>query len=678
MMKNIIIKYTPWIVIAAMLLLLIPGLGVRVNNESKNDNVTISLLYNDVKTKLSSKNLDKFLDECKEIGIDTVSVMEDDLNSLTQKGEVTSIKYNVLCHKYDDESMRVAEAIEQKLPNTSYDSHVVLVKRPKAKEKLAGMIPKKFTAAEYGYIKDVENMDIYVFYNGRKEQWDYAFGYDEKEIQFLYDKGFKIALVHKVKNYEKTEYLKDIENIVKKYDVKYMNLKKDSKELDGKKLNKDNYLGLSDIINKNGMTLVVTENTDQLSNQKFLGYSEVFARTMSPKGTNKVVRSYETYDDSQADGKEYKYRVSQLFNSTVDRNLHFITLTQISLENVSYEDCADLTLMAASEYKSKIEKLGYTVNGETEAFDYNVSKPFNYGLCAAVMVMCALLMLELVFGIKSMILTIISVILAFLAIAISLVMPAGLLSLYPTLYSVVQSCFVMTIILAFVKHALPKMPFILLAISTLAVAVGSLIFMSTGLSVMLSGIDYYINNDIFRGIKLSLLVPVVYTMFAYYFMFIKNERDSVLKTTAKVLCSDIKVYWLIITAVIGGVGVYYIIRSGNVNKISSFESAMRNAVTEIFPARPRTKEFLIGYPSLVLFVYYIKHYDIKLLNWILAVGTSILAASVTNSFCHVFTDNNTILMRVVNGLTVGIIISILIYIANLILVKIAKAVMKRI
>lgn len=677
MMKNII-KYTPWIVIAAMLLLLIPGLGVRVNNESKNDNVTISLLYNDVKTKLSSKNLDKFLDECKEIGIDTVSVMEDDLNSLTQKGEVTSIKYNVLCHKYDDESMRVAEAIEQKLPNTSYDSHVVLVKRPKAKEKLAGMIPKKFTAAEYGYIKDVENMDIYVFYNGRKEQWDYAFGYDEKEIQFLYDKGFKIALVHKVKNYEKTEYLKDIENIVKKYDVKYMNLKKDSKELDGKKLNKDNYLGLSDIINKNGMTLVVTENTDQLSNQKFLGYSEVFARTMSPKGTNKVVRSYETYDDSQADGKEYKYRVSQLFNSTVDRNLHFITLTQISLENVSYEDCADLTLMAASEYKSKIEKLGYTVNGETEAFDYNVSKPFNYGLCAAVMVMCALLMLELVFGIKSMILTIISVVLAFLAIAISLVMPAGLLSLYPTLYSVVQSCFVMTIILAFVKHALPKMPFILLAISTLAVAVGSLIFMSTGLSVMLSGIDYYINNDIFRGIKLSLLVPVVYTMFAYYFMFIKNERDSVLKTTAKVLCSDIKVYWLIIAAVIGGVGVYYIIRSGNVNKISSFESAMRNAVTEIFPARPRTKEFLIGYPSLVLFVYYIKHYDIKLLNWILAVGTSILAASVTNSFCHVFTDFNTILMRVVNGLTVGIIISILIYIANLILVKIAKAVMKRI
>ncbi len=677
-MKDVIVKYTPWIVIAAILILLIPGLGTRVSNESKNNNVTISLLYNDVKTKLSKDNLNKFLDSCLDMGIDTVSVMEDDLNSLTQKGEITSIKYNVLCHKYDDESMRVSEAIEEKLPSTSYDSHVILVKRPKAKEKLADMIPKKFTDAEYGCIKNVENMDIYVFYNGRKEQWDYAFGYDEEEIDSLYNKGFKIALVHKVKNYEKTLYLKDIENIVKKYNVEYMNLKKDSKELDGKDLNKDNYLGLSDIINKNGMTLVVTENTDQLSNQKFLGYSEVFTRIMSPKGTNKTVRSYETYDDSQADGKEYKYRVSQLFNSTVDRNLHFITLTQIALEEVSYEECADLTLMAAKEYKSKIEALGYRINSETNAFDYNVSKPFNYGLCAALMVMCALLMLELVFGIKSIVLTIAAVILAFFAIGASFVMPIGLLSLYPTLYSVAQSCFVMTVILAFVKYAMDKMPFAFLVISTLAVAVGSLIVMSTGLTVMLSGIDYYVNNDIFRGIKLSLLVPVVYTMFAYYFMFIKNKETSILKTAVKVLCSDIKVYWLIIAAVIGAVGVYYIIRSGNVNEISSLETAMRNTVTEIFPARPRTKEFLIGYPSLVLFVYYVKKYDIKLLNWILSVGASILAASVTNSFCHVFTDYGTIIMRVVNGLTIGIFVSAIAYIGNLLLIKTVKAVMKRI
>ncbi len=677
-MKDVVVKYTPWVLIAVMLILLIPGLSARVTNESANKNVTVSVLYNDIATKVSAKELDKFLDECQKEGIDTVSVMEDDLNILTTKGEVTSIKYNVLCHKYDDESMRVAEAIAQNCPDVTYDSHVVLVKRPKAKEKLSYMIPRKFDETTYACLKDVEGMDIYVLYNGRKEQWDYAFGYDEEVIQSLHDKGFNIALIHKVKNYPKTDYIEDMEGLVKKYNIEYLNLKEDTSDSSGKEINNKNYLLLSDLINKNNMTLVVTENTDQLSNQKYLGYSEVFTRTMSQKGTKKVIRSYETYDDSQANGKEYKYRVSQLFNSTVDRNIRFVTLTQIALTGVSYEDSAQLTLNALKEYKSKILSVGYSVNGQTAPFDYATNKSLSHGACAAIMVMCAALMLEYVFGIKSIILTILAAILSVLAFAVSFVMPESLLSLYPTLYSVVQSCFVMTTLMAFIKYFSSKMAFLPFVISTFAVMVASLIIMSIGLSVMLSGIDYYINNDIFRGIKLSLLVPVAYTMLAYYFMFIKDKDTNILKGAKKVLCSDIKVYWLLIAALIGGIGVYYIIRSGNVNKISSFEAAMRNTITEIFPARPRTKEFLIGYPSMLLLLYYTKHYDIKLLNWILAVGTSILAASVTNSFCHVFTDYGTILMRVINGLLVGLVLCVSVYIGNVIVVKLAKALGKRI
>ena len=141
--------------------------------------------------------------------------------------------------------------------------------------------------------------------------------------------------------------------------------------------------------------------------------------------------------------------------------------------------------------------------------------------------------------------------------------------------------------------------------------------------------------------------------------------------------ADIKVYWVLIGAVILGVGLYYIIRSGNVNKISGLEQAMRTTLTEIFPARPRTKEFLIGYPALVLFAYYMKNSKIHIINWILAVAASILAASVTNSFCHVFTDYQTICMRVVNGLIVGTLISIAVLIANAIIVKLVKTVREK-
>lgn len=104
---------------------------------------------------------------------------------------------------------------------------------------------------------------------------------------------------------------------------------------------------------------------------------------------------------------------------------------------------------------------------------------------------------------------------------------------------------------------------------------------------------------------------------------------------------------------------------------------MRNAITEIFPARPRTKEFLIGYPALVLFVYYMKYVDVKIVKWLLAVGSSILAASVTNSFCHVFTNFSVIVMRTFNALLLGVAVAAAAYVANVILIEILKKVRER-
>ena len=58
----------------------------------------------------------------------------------------------------------------------------------------------------------------------------------------------------------------------------------------------------------------------------------------------------------------------------------------------------------------------------------------------------------------------------------------------------------------------------------------------------------------------------------------------------------------------------YLIRSGNVTEISATENLLRNSITNLMTERPRTKEFLIGWPALILFLYYIKNTDIKLLQ----------------------------------------------------------------
>ena len=706
-MKNKIFKVLPWVLITACLIGLMPALINRTSNEAKNDNIVMAALYNDIRNKVSQDKRDGFFYALKENGIDTVAVMEEDLNMLVSAGEVTSIKLNVLKHKYEDENLLLGEAIQAACPSISQDSHIVLAKRPETREKLSYHLGNRYGENDYAFVgnaKDiiekyceVENidvdlnsdkyinldMDVYVFFDGQKELWNYAIGYDEEEIKYLKDNGYNVSLIFKVKNYKNTGYLKDLDRIVKTYGIEYLNLKEDNKLMNPGKKNTGNYEGLADIINENNMTLVVTENTDQLSNQKFFGYDYVFEKVMkSDEGSHKVMRSYETYDDSQADESIFGHRVSQHFNSTVDRNIRFVTITQIATTGTSYNDLADNTYKAAVEYKQKIEDEGFTVGGETQALDYTANEKLNYALCCVIMVMALLLMLRMIFAKDyinlSMVASVVAVI-GFIGTYFLYNKFPSLISLYPTLYCVILSSFAMTALLSFIRKCHEKTNMLVLLITSLIVLMGTLLIGTVGMGAMLSGIDYYVNNSIFRGIKLSLLVPVFYTTVIYYIMFVKSSpEDRLLKKIPVILNKNIKVYWVLLGGIILAVGAYYILRSGNVNSISGVEAKLRSTLTELFPARPRTKEFLIGYPSLCLLVYYSKYIDIKLIKWLFAIGTSILAASVTNSFCHVFTDYTTIVQRTVNGLIVGLVVSVIALIANHIIVKIARYAKKHI
>ena len=322
-MKTKITKLIAWILLCVLFIALIPALTTRIKNENNNKNITVALLYNTLEERLSKESLHTVLDDYKEIGVNTIAVMEEDINALVSKGELTSIKYNVLLHKYDDESIYIGRAIAESYPEVTLDAHTVVVKHEdeKAWNKLRTQLPLRYTEGEdYIYIDDeakakhgVSNMDIYVFPDSHKNLWDFAIGYDVEDIKYLTDAGFNVALIYKVKNYSKTEHLDVMEQIIKDYGIEYLNLKSTNEKYSSDRPdNKDNYKKVASIINNNNLTLVVTENEDQLSNQKFFGYSEIFNSVMAENGSKKVIRSYETYDDSQMDSSNYGHRLTSI------------------------------------------------------------------------------------------------------------------------------------------------------------------------------------------------------------------------------------------------------------------------------------------------------------------------------------------------------------------------------
>lgn len=649
-----------------LVLTLIPNFARRLDNESKNKNVVVSLYYNDLANRLDGKALDEAIDNFYDIGVTTVSVSEENVNAMVARGDVTNIKYNVLRHKYDDESIELSEIIAKEAPDTSYNSELLITKDDDVASFVREHLSERMTKDEYAEIEGNNGMTVFSIYEGILPTNEIVLGYDEDTLDTLSRKGFDICLILKLQDNSSTEYLDTLEEIVKKYGVKYLSIRKSvkapAKEIEGS----EHYERLSKIISDNNMTLVVTETPTQLSNEKPFGYNEIFDANNA-----RVLRSYETYDASHADPTKYMFRYQQYLNSTIDRNIRFITVSQIHLSYTSYEKLNEYTLKAAETYINKIQELGYTVNGETAEFDYDVNLTPVNAVAAAIMVLLAYVMLCTVFGIDQKKLFLIFAGLALCAFGATFVMPESLQALYSTAWAVVIPCFGMTAVFAFLKNTDDKIGVIPAAIITPLLAAAVMSIGGIVMTSLLSGIDYYINNDIFRGIKLSLFLPLVYAVVAFYFMFIKGKRNLV-KDIKAIAMSDIKVYWIAIAAVIGFVGLTYIRRSGNVNTISGLETAMRNFITDTFAARPRTKEFLIGYPCLVLLVYYLKKTNIPLIQIILAAGGAIVTASISNSFCHVFTDAATIYMRVVNGVIIGAVVCVVAYVGNLVLVWLFK------
>ena len=75
--------------------------------------------------------------------------------------------------------------------------------------------------------------------------------------------------------------------------------------------------------------------------------------------------------------------------------------------------------------------------------------------------------------------------------------------------------------------------------------------------------------------------------------------------------------------------------------------------------RPRTKEFLIGYPALWLLFYWDKDKVRPAYSLILWLGVSVGFATFFNSFCHIHTPFLYILLRFLNALVLSLPVAVI-------------------
>lgn len=171
---------------------------------------------------------------------------------------------------------------------------------------------------------------------------------------------------------------------------------------------------------------------------------------------------------------------------------------------------------------------------------------------------------------------------------------------------------------------------------------------------VLSQSSYMLHIHQFMGVKLAHALPILMVLGAF-FLFASREKHWLVKIK-EVLDSNISVKYAALCVVALGVVAIFLMRTGNdAVTVSELEISIRSWLDNVLFVRPRTKEFLLGQPFLMLlcFVGYRQGYLPFLL--IATIGQ----VSLVNTFAHIHTPLFISLLRTVNGLWIGIIIGLL-------------------
>lgn len=100
------------------------------------------------------------------------------------------------------------------------------------------------------------------------------------------------------------------------------------------------------------------------------------------------------------------------------------------------------------------------------------------------------------------------------------------------------------------------------------------------------------------------------------------------------------------------------LRSDNVSNVPAWEVAFRELLERTLLVRPRTKEFLIGYPALVFYWYVVRKGWIPGYREAVRIVSVLAFSSAVNTFCHFHTLLSLSVIRTFNGWWLGMLIGI--------------------
>ena len=199
----------------------------------------------------------------------------------------------------------------------------------------------------------------------------------------------------------------------------------------------------------------------------------------------------------------------------------------------------------------------------------------------------------------------------------------------------------------------------------LALAIALSLVGAAFLSAILTDSRFLLEIDIYRGVKLTFILPVVFTAVLYlkrYDMLqvVGKGAKSLLQKLNSLLDTGLTFKHVAVLFVFLFIAFYFVGRSGHTGgvPVPAIELKMRAFLEQVMYARPREKEFMIGHPAFFLTVLAVYKCAPRWWQFVLVCGAVIGQGSLVQTFCHMRTPVVMSFVRALDGYAVGIIFGI--------------------
>lgn len=183
------------------------------------------------------------------------------------------------------------------------------------------------------------------------------------------------------------------------------------------------------------------------------------------------------------------------------------------------------------------------------------------------------------------------------------------------------------------------------------------------LSGSLADTEYLLEVNIFRGIKLTFILPIVLVAIAFMQRFDlfdgkMDDTEGFMNQFRKIMDMPVKVKTLIGLFLVLIAGVVFVARSGHTMgmPVSATELKFRAFLEQAMYARPRSKELLIGHPAFMLAVLaWFRKWPTMVL-FVLVLIATIGQGSMVETFAHMRSPIFMSFARGIGGIVLGAVI----------------------